>query len=163
MPVAHPPRQVLPELELTDRTLDPHRQASPLGNRLDEVDQLVGRLELRMSVRRNAVLADGNPPDAGNLGRDLRPGQDSTLARLGTLRELDLDGADPRMTLDHFGESIDREAARVVSRSEITGPQLPDHVGTQLVIRTDTPLAGIVIAARLQGTPVQGRDGSVSQ
>ena len=156
VPLDHPPGQFIPELQLPDGTLDPHRQPRAISNPLDEIHEFIDRAELGMRVGRETVFADGDSADFGDFGCHLRSGQNPSLARLGTLGQLDLYGTDLGTRLDLLAKPVERKATVSVSGTEITGSQLPDHVGPESMIGTDAAFTGVVVTTGRLGSLVQG-------
>ena len=60
---------------------------------VDEIHQLLDRIDFGVPVGRDGVLAFGNAPDLRDLPGDLGARQDPALAGLGPLAELDLEHA----------------------------------------------------------------------
>ena len=63
----HQARQVLPERRIADGGLDPDRKACFAGDRLDEIEHLVGVPECAVRGRADAIAVHRNATDLGDL------------------------------------------------------------------------------------------------
>ena len=109
-PVGHQARQVLPERRIADGGLDADRQTGFAGDRLDEIEHLVGVPERAVRGRADAVAVHRDAADLGDLAGDLRPRQHAADARLRALTELDLDRANLRCARDRVLQPRHAEA-----------------------------------------------------
>src|SRR5262244_2116427 len=110
----------------------------------NEVHHLHRGLERRVARRRDAIDADRHTARVRDLRRHLGTRQHTAVARLGPLRELDLDHLDlPLLRLR--GEPVGAEGAVLVAAAEIAAADLPDQVTAEFaMIAADAALAGIV-------------------
>ena len=135
--------QLVHELPATDGGLDPHRLAGQLAYLHDHVEQFVHVAGFRMAVWRQRILADRDAADAGDFLGHLGRGENAALARLGPLRQLDLEGTH---LLDggQFLEADRVEVAVGVAHAVFGGADLEDDVATTFqVMRAEAALAGI--------------------
>ena len=79
------------------------------------------------------------------------------MARLGALRELDLDHPDLRRSR-LFCEAFRIEPTVVCPAAEIAAADFPDEIAALAVVRTDAAFAGIVIEAAARGPAIEGAD-----
>src|SRR5690606_12067160 len=88
------------------------------------------------------------PAGGGDLLGDLRPREHAAMARLGTLRELDLDH--PDLLEGGVGdEALLVETSFDVATAEIAAADLPDEVAAELVVVSPAlAFAGVVAEVR---------------
>src|ERR1700759_3214648 len=110
-------------------------------------------MKRRMRRRADALLADRHASVAGDLLADLRGGKHSTDAGLGALAQLDRDA------LHQIVGCLVRELIRIEravfgASTEVTGADLPHHVGATEMIGSQPTFARIVGEAALAGAIV---------
>ena len=112
-----------------------------------------------MAGRRHHILAHRHTTRLGNLRRHLGPRQNTAVAGLGALRQLDLDHLDlrqARVALEQRGIKTTLGAAA----TKVARADLPDQItaGAQVVAR-DRAFAGVVIKAALSRPGVERQNG----
>ena len=112
-----------------------------------------------MTRRRHAVHPHRHATRHRDLGGHLRRRQHATVARLGALRQLDLDHLD--LVMGGIGnEALLAETTLLVTATEVARADLPYQVTAHLaVVGRDRTLAGVVIEAALARAFVQRADG----
>src|SRR3954470_2559666 len=85
-----------PERRVADRGLDPDGKSRFTGNRLDEIEHLVGVPERAVPGRADAIAIHADPANVGDLPGDLGARQQPADARFGALTQFDLDGPNLR-------------------------------------------------------------------
>lgn len=112
-----------------------------------------------MARRGIAILAHGNPARLGNFLGDFVTGQNTTVTRLGSLRELDFDHfylGQARI----FDECFFRKSPKIVATAKISRADIPyQGAAWALVVGADTALSGIVREITLPRTFVKRQDG----
>jgi hypothetical protein len=137
----------------TDGGLDAYRLAGHFPNLLDLVEQFVDVGDILVTVRAHRIATLGNAANAGDLGRDLVAEQNATLARLGSLRKLDLEGPH-RCVRRQFAQAYLRQFAVLVPNTVFRGSDLKNDVATTLqMIRRQSALTGIKPAASRRAAP----------
>ena len=94
-------RKLIHETAAADCGFDAHRFPGHLANMLYSVEQIVDAGDIRMAVRAKGITAHSNAANLGDLGRHLVARKDPPLARLGSLRQLDLESAN-RLVLGQY-------------------------------------------------------------
>ena len=143
-----------PEAQFAHCRFDAHRQAGPVGNTLDDVQHLVYAAERGMTRRADDRPSFRDTADRRDLRRDLRGGKHAAEAGLGSLAELELDGAH-RMLLHHGRQALEVESAALVACAEVPRAELPDEVAAVQVMRCDAALSRVVQASRQRRAAVQ--------
>src|SRR5262249_10164502 len=147
------------DAELEARRLAPRQVAQPR----DEKHHLDRRLERRVARRRYAIDADRHAARIGDLWRHLGARQDAAVARLGSLRKLDLDHLDLRL-LALPGNPLGADRAVFVAAAKIAAADLPDQVAAELaMVSADPALAGVVRESAELGPSVEGANGVCAQ
>ena len=149
---------------LAHAQLDPDRFAvRQLPEARNELQQSDGRRKRGMAGWGDHVAAERHPADARDFGRDFRRGQNAAVARLGALRQLDLDHLDGRQA-GLLPKRRRREGAIGRAAAEIPRPDLPDQVAAVLqVVRADAALPRIVGEAAEPRPVIEGEDRVAAQ
>ena len=112
---------------------------------------------------RNAVLARWHTAGLGDLFCDLAGRQNSAVARFGALAELDLDHPDLRIC-GFLLKGSWVKATIGVPAAKIPAADFPDQIAAMVsVVRTDTPLAGVMGKASQLCALVQCKNGVGTQ
>ncbi len=115
-----------------------------------------------MGGRTDAGLPGPYPPYAGDLGSDLRRGQDTADTGFRPLAEFDLQCAD-RMPFDEFHEALETEPAIGGTTAEVTRADLEDQVTAVQMVFGHSSFAGVVQTSGGGGPLVEGDDRRCAQ
>ena len=127
--------------------LHPARPTGQVADHHDLVEQLVDVSDVEMAVRADRVFVRRNAADARDLLGHLHCRQHPALARLGTLRQLDLECSH---RVAEFPQPVAVEAAIEAAYAVLGGADLHDHVAAALeVVGRQAALPGVHPAARL--------------
>ena len=116
--------------------LDADRSPTFGREHLDEVEQAVGVVEFRVTVRAPTVDPLRNPSQRGDLGCHFRAREQPAEPGLRALTQLDLDHPYLRMGIDDIAESRELEPALGIATTEVPGTDLPDEIPTVKVVGT---------------------------
>ena len=142
----------------TNHGLDADGFARHLPYMANDTQQIVEIRDVSMPVGRQAVLALLDPADRSNLGRDLGTGQNTALARLGTLRQLDFKHAH-RVMICNGPQFFITQLAIGITHTILGRPNLIDNVATALEMEWAEPaFAGVQPDTRLFRAPAQRLD-----
>jgi hypothetical protein len=98
------------------------------GERLHEIQQLVGVPECAVPRRADAIAIHRDTAYRGDLRRDLRLRQEPAHARLRALTQLDLDRTNLRRPGDRSFQPRHTETPIGLATSEIARPNLPHEI-----------------------------------
>ena len=143
--------QILPRLGRADHRLEPHRLARHLADMADHVQQALETVDIQMAIGRDTVQAHRNPPDRRDLGIHLLTGQDTALAGLGPLRQLQLEHLHLRM-IRHRAQPFVAQVAMLVPHTVFGRADLIDDVAGPGQMKGRQPAL-----ARIQPDPRLGR------
>src|SRR3954470_15741064 len=85
-----------PERRIADRGLDPDGKSRFTGNRLDEVEHLIGVAERAVPGRADAIAIHADPANLGDFPGDLGARRHPANAGFGALTQLELDSPNLR-------------------------------------------------------------------